>query len=99
MAAAMGGYFKGYVVWWSSIYLGVNSIMTIAITARLVCVADKYWWSARPHIRISVLRKQASFSASRCLLLTAGRAIIESAFISWVAVLLALIFEDTPRVS
>jgi hypothetical protein len=43
MAAAMGGYFKGYVVWWSSIYLGVNSIMTIAITARLVCVAEKSW--------------------------------------------------------
>jgi hypothetical protein len=85
---------------WIPAYLVVNGTVSIAIAARIMCVTVlRRVKAGSVHIDLhSVLRRRTPFSASRSLLLTVGRALVESAFIAWMAVLMMLLFDEAPQV-
>jgi hypothetical protein len=50
------------------------------------------------HYDNRILHIRSAFNDSRSLLVTAARAVVESAFISWIAVLTLLLCYDAPLV-
>jgi hypothetical protein len=80
---------------WPFAYLFVNTVLTTATAGRIMYArfADKRR-SALTHLRNKrIYRKRSVFHASRSRLVSVGRAIVESALISWLAILVLLVFQ------
>jgi hypothetical protein len=80
---------------WAPIYLANNTLMSALIVSKIMCVACQAGLprSLTTHGH-SKLHKQTQFRSSRSVLVTVGRAVVESALVSWIGVLLLLVFHE-----
>jgi hypothetical protein len=83
---------------WSPLYLAVNGVLTVLITARILYATALQRYALRFNGICSVLRRRTSFGTSRSILFTAGRTVVESALISWVGVFMMLLTDYCPDV-
>jgi hypothetical protein len=83
---------------WSPLYLAVNGVLTVLVTARILYATTLRHYAPRLSDIHSVLRRRTSFGTSRSILIAAGRTVVESALISWVGVFMMLLTDYHPDV-
>jgi hypothetical protein len=92
---------QGFSIFWSPIYLIVNTALTSATAAKILCVVDVFRRGVlrRAHLLTnSIIHKKTPFktSESRSLLFTVGLAIVESSLISWIGAFVMLVLQLAP---